>query len=204
MTLTRIEHGALLLLCNSPECEATLRIGHGRTPLARREAAEQGWARESIQHLIRDYCPTHAESGARGIPSPADRVAALRTARYFASAAAPSKEWLLQGAATLIETRAFSDGQISRWLGVSRLKVTRMRLQMGVPPHESWGINAVRKHQLDTAIKLAEAGAREERPKMLMYQAHHDDGMSYDAIGGLLGMHESSVLHIVDRLGSSR
>lgn len=88
----------------------------------------------------------------------------------------------------------FTAAQVAGWLGL-----TPWALE-GKGDAKAWGISALTHEQLEDAVGLAKAGLVGEKPKALIWKAHKEMEMSFNAIGGLLGIHKNVVRRIIRRL----
>lgn len=130
------------------------------------------------------------------------RLQALRRINYYLSGPPiEDREERLDILDEMLGYAVFTDTQLGRWLGFSSGFVRDRRGDR--PRVFRWGQQALRQDQFAFAIDLLEAGMREERPKPLIWRAHENAGMSFDAIAGALGIRKGSVKRIVDALNGA-
>ena len=88
----------------------------------------------------------------------------------------------------------FTAAQVAGWLGLSPWALE------GNGSAKAWGVSALTHEQLPIAVELAKAGLKGERPKALILKAHREYEMSFNVIGGLIGVHKNVVSRVIKRL----
>lgn len=125
------------------------------------------------------------------------RLAALKVAKWHFDNDYEREypESRLVAAEELLGYNQFTSQQISEWLDIGAYRID----QEDATPPKAWGIGGLRAENLGLAIELAEAGVRGERPKALIHEAR-TEGMTFNQIGGLVGIHKQEALRIYSRL----
>lgn len=124
----------------------------------------------------------------------AQRRGAIEAAKELLSHEYDSLTSRVAAAREVLGYGVFTAAQVGRWFSVQRTYLA------GLGCSEEWGAGTLKPEQFDIAIELAEAGVAGERPKTTIYQARTEHGLSYDLIGGLLGVHKNICLRIVARV----
>jgi hypothetical protein len=122
------------------------------------------------------------------------RLKALETALHHVRRNYTRRDQKFIAAEELIGYGVFTSAQIAGWLGLGAWVLE------GYGAVKAWGTSALTHEQLETAVALAKAGINREKPKALVYEAHINFDMSFNVIGGLLGVHKNTVRRIIRRL----
>lgn len=122
------------------------------------------------------------------------RLEALELAKHIQSRQYRNREERVKAGIELLAYNVFAASQICRWVG---LPITALSGHGAV---ERWGAGTIQPEQFDIAIELAKAGVAGERPKTTIYEARTQCGLSYDLIGGLLGIHKNITRRVVMRI----
>jgi hypothetical protein len=120
----------------------------------------------------------------------------LKLAQHHVSKNETERARKIAAADELLSYGIFTAAQIADWLGLGPWALedkTEGRIN-------SWGLGQLKAHQLPDAIALAESGLDGDKPKTMIYHAYKRSQMSFDMIGGLLGIHKNVVRRIVRRI----
>lgn len=122
------------------------------------------------------------------------RLKALETALHHVRRNYTERQQKLIAAEELLSYGVFTAAQVGGWLALPEWTLE------GRGPVKAWGISALTHEQIPMAIELAKAGVARARPKELIHRAYTELDMSYNVIGGLLGLHKNTVARIRKRL----
>lgn len=122
------------------------------------------------------------------------RLKALETALHHVRRNYTARGDKLAAAEELMAYEVFTAAQVCGWLGLPEWTID------GRGTVKAWGISALTHEQLPMAVELAKAGVFRQRPKDLIHRAYTELEMSYNVIGGLLGLHKNTVARIRKRL----
>lgn len=122
------------------------------------------------------------------------RLKALETAHYHVGRNYTDPALKRAAAEDLLKFRVFTGAQVAEWLGLPPYSID------GQGDILKWGASQITADQLETAIALAKCGVEGTKPKTLIYTAYSIDKMTFDMIGGLLGLHKNVCRRIVRRV----